>query len=85
MVKYDLNTKSRRNSMSLMEANLRNHKSKSRSGCINFSKLMSIFEILFFTFDMLTDGNSISLSSGVKFAVYFENASNALVDLETKV
>lgn len=36
-------------------------------------------------FDILTEGISISPSSGVKFAVNLENASKALPDLETKL
>ena len=84
-LKYILKPKSNRNKTSLREANLRNHKSKSRDGFIHFSKLISTLEIWFCTFDMFTLGICTWMSSGVKFEVSRENAARAAVDLAIKL
>ena len=85
ILKYILKAKSKKNSISLSEMNLGNHKSKSRAGLMRFSKLMSMLDTFCCMFEILTVGTLISPSSGVKSAVYFENSSKAAVDLATKL
>ena len=84
-VRYILKPKSSRNNMSLIDANLRNHRSKSSEGLFSVMKRKSTFDILFSMVVMLKDGGWNVSSSGVVFAVNRENASNALFDLATKL
>ena len=84
IVKYIRNAKSRRNRRSLIDVNRRNQNSKSRSGTLNDSNIMSKFESLFVTSVMLADGISCEKSAVEISCFQLANLPTTSIDFNSK-